>query len=364
MKCLSFLALSGIASIAASSPLSIWPQSPATTIPQSDSVLAYATPSSHEPPLLRDDTTAYDSSTAYETPLPWGYTTAYGVATTSGASNRLYDTTVVLIIPDETTTYDESTAYPTATTYETATTYVTGTVDVTEIVDVTRTVDATATVSVTATVLATVTTSVTQSLPLPTGSQFTTVIPLILTTGSQVLTGEIQPSTMKYPNSTIGSQLSTFATQTLTMTSEGPTVTFPTVASYTTVSPYATVTAGLSNGSVLSFSPPYISYVPAGSTIRFEFHAKNHTLTESSKEHPCRKLDSSSIDTGFDDVNLLDQAPFSTYDLRIENEETRIFHCQQSSTESHCHEGMVFGVNIGKFDFWNVLLDAVYKSDE
>jgi plastocyanin len=50
---------------------------------------------------------------------------------------------------------------------------------------------------------------------------------------------------------------------------------------------------------VLAFNPPNIT-AQVGDTITFEFHQKNHTVTASSFEVPCRDLRSSTGQSGFD----------------------------------------------------------------
>ncbi len=50
---------------------------------------------------------------------------------------------------------------------------------------------------------------------------------------------------------------------------------------------------------VLAFNPPNIT-AQVGDTITFEFHQKNHTVTASSFEVPCRDLRSSAGQSGFD----------------------------------------------------------------
>ena len=130
-------------------------------------------------------------------------------------------------------------------------------------------------------------------------------------------------------------------------------------SSSTAVAPtIATVTVGLYNDSIDAFRPRFIPHVPAGSTIRFEFHAENHTLTESSTTAPCQKLASSDVDTLVHNANLQDLPPYSTYDLKIKDENPCVFYCRQTLGGSYCGEGMVFGVNLDEKEFSKVLRNA------
>ena len=120
----------------------------------------------------------------------------------------------------------------------------------------------------------------------------------------------------------------------------------------TTTAPFATITVGTNNGTGLVFDPPVLPYVPPNNTIRFEFHAKNHTLTESSFASPCTKSDKpNAIDTGFNNVNPLDLALFKTLDVAVEDTTPRFFYCMQTVAKSHCNAGMVFGLNVGRDQF-------------
>lgn len=138
-----------------------------------------------------------------------------------------------------------------------------------------------------------------------------------------------------------------------------PTGTASSAASYETVKPtytsatatatgaVATVTVGLQNGTVLKFDPPYLPKVAAGQTIHFDFRAVNHTLTESSLENPCKKLDGTAIDTNFQNVNKGDIPEFKPFDLTVDSDKPRFFYCKQANgtPKGHCSKGMVFSIN-------------------
>lgn len=76
-----------------------------------------------------------------------------------------------------------------------------------------------------------------------------------------------------------------------------------TVASSTTTASPSTPTSAdhrvIVGGSSLTFQPSNITASP-GDTITFEFHSKNHTVTESTFSQPCAALTSPNGQIGFD----------------------------------------------------------------
>ena len=114
-----------------------------------------------------------------------------------------------------------------------------------------------------------------------------------------------------------------------------------------------TVTVGLDAGKTLKFSPPYLSHVPRGSKVHFDFRALNHTLTESSLENPCTKLNPTAIDTNFANFNPMDMPGLKTFDLEVTGDEPRFFYCKQANRtpKGHCAKGMVFGLNVDEETF-------------
>ncbi|KAH9484204.1 putative GPI-anchored cupredoxin [Psilocybe cubensis] len=97
---------------------------------------------------------------------------------------------------------------------------------------------------------------------------------------------------------------------------------------------------------ILAYSPSNIS-AQVGDTITFEFHQKNHTVTASSFDTPCRALSSTSttgelgFDSGFIPVSDADTV-FPTFTIRV-NDTTPIWaYCRQAN---HCGSGMVFSAN-------------------
>jgi plastocyanin len=94
---------------------------------------------------------------------------------------------------------------------------------------------------------------------------------------------------------------------------------------------------------VLAFDPPRVQALPRD-TIVFEFHEKNHTVTQSAFASPCLKLDNNGI-TGFDSGFFpvaANSTTFPTWSLTINDTAPIWAYCRQ---QSHCGSGMVFAVN-------------------
>ncbi|KAF2010516.1 hypothetical protein BU24DRAFT_320898, partial [Aaosphaeria arxii CBS 175.79] len=92
----------------------------------------------------------------------------------------------------------------------------------------------------------------------------------------------------------------------------------------------------------LAFNPDSLS-VDNGTILRFNFLGRNHTLTQSSFEHPCRNA--SLFDTGYEQFNPKNTSGAFVIDYLVETKEPQWFFCAQSSPTSHCHAGMVFSLN-------------------
>eukprot|EP00753_Platysulcus_tardus_P014731 PLAT4439.1.p1 GENE.PLAT4439.1~~PLAT4439.1.p1 ORF type:complete len:387 (-),score=-59.77 PLAT4439.1:172-1332(-) len=92
----------------------------------------------------------------------------------------------------------------------------------------------------------------------------------------------------------------------------------------------------------LTFDPPRVSAQPRD-TIVFEFHQKNHTVTQSSFADPCRRLsgNSTGFDSGFFPVSD-DATAFPTWNLTVNDTAPIWAYCAQAN---HCGAGMVFAVN-------------------
>ena len=167
---------------------------------------------------------------------------------------------------------------------------------------------------------------------------------------------------------TIDVHIDNGVTKTVTTTkTDAPTYTPPppppgsstTYSSATTTSSASTstftVTVGLDNGKTLKFDPPYLPKVAKGSKVHFDFRAKNHTLTESSFNEPCKKLGGTNIDTNFQNVNLKDVPGQNATDIVLDSEENkpRWFYCKQANgtPQGHCGQGMVFAINTDEAKF-------------
>lgn len=95
----------------------------------------------------------------------------------------------------------------------------------------------------------------------------------------------------------------------------------------------------------LTFNPPFVVASPRD-TIVFEFRTKNHTITQSSFEDPCRKLSltsnvTDSFDSGFMPVAAGSTA-FPTFNITVNDTAPTWGYCRQTG---HCGMGMVFAIN-------------------
>jgi len=96
----------------------------------------------------------------------------------------------------------------------------------------------------------------------------------------------------------------------------------------------------------LSFTPSRVSAAPSD-TVKFIFHVKNHTVTQSSFSAPCMPLTDNTtgtrtgFDSGYKPVGA-DATDFPTWSITI-NDTTPIWaYCAQAN---HCGSGMVFAIN-------------------
>jgi plastocyanin len=95
----------------------------------------------------------------------------------------------------------------------------------------------------------------------------------------------------------------------------------------------------------LTFNPSRISAQPRD-TIVFEFHEKNHTVTQSSFDDPCRPLKaaadgSAGFDSGYQPV-ADGSTTFPTWNFTVKDTAPMWAYCKQGN---HCGQGMVFAVN-------------------
>ncbi|KAK6996814.1 RmlC-like cupin [Favolaschia claudopus] len=96
----------------------------------------------------------------------------------------------------------------------------------------------------------------------------------------------------------------------------------------------------------LRYSPSNIS-AAVGDTVTFEFHPKNHTVTQSSFLHPCTALGETSakgevgFKSGFKFVDPSKTSDFPTFSIIVNDTAPIWGYCPPI----HCHEGMVFSIN-------------------
>ncbi|KAI0757143.1 hypothetical protein C8Q80DRAFT_1132225 [Daedaleopsis nitida] len=110
------------------------------------------------------------------------------------------------------------------------------------------------------------------------------------------------------------------------------------------------VVVGGENGE-LTFSPENVQASPRD-IISFEFHAKNHTATQSSFAAPCVRLKDAStgsaigLDSGFMPVDAA-ATEFPVWNVTVNDTTPIWFYCRQHKPDgsSHCGSGMVFAVN-------------------
>ncbi|KAJ7318418.1 hypothetical protein DFH08DRAFT_714827, partial [Mycena albidolilacea] len=88
------------------------------------------------------------------------------------------------------------------------------------------------------------------------------------------------------------------------------------------------------------YSPPTVS-AGLNDTVMFVFGGDAHTVTQSSFDSPCIRLDGG-FDSGFNGRGADFSKPAPIWTLRITNVSEPIwFFCQASIPTSHCESGMV-----------------------
>ncbi|KAG8734485.1 hypothetical protein FRC12_018514 [Ceratobasidium sp. 428] len=96
----------------------------------------------------------------------------------------------------------------------------------------------------------------------------------------------------------------------------------------------------------LRYDPQYV-HAKVGDYVKFEFHPKNHTVTESSFDEPCTPLEGNEGEpvgfrTGFVPVPEKQTSHFPTRKFKVTDTQPHWFYCGQVG---HCPAGMVFAVN-------------------
>ncbi|KAJ7505641.1 hypothetical protein B0H11DRAFT_1850878 [Mycena galericulata] len=99
----------------------------------------------------------------------------------------------------------------------------------------------------------------------------------------------------------------------------------------------------------LSYTPSNIT-AAVGDIVTFEFHPKNHTVTQSSFQNPCKALAETSttgqigFKSGFVPVAATETV-FPTFNITINDTEPIWGYCGQQGPPVHCTSGMVFSIN-------------------
>ncbi|KAF8152585.1 Cupredoxin [Crassisporium funariophilum] len=93
------------------------------------------------------------------------------------------------------------------------------------------------------------------------------------------------------------------------------------------------------DGGALSYSPANIT-AAIGDTVTFEFHPKNHTVTQSSFSNPCQAVNGG-FKSGFRPV-AADATDFPLFQIKINDTAPIWGYCGQTN---HCSAGMVFAIN-------------------
>ncbi|KAH8100211.1 hypothetical protein BXZ70DRAFT_175477 [Cristinia sonorae] len=96
----------------------------------------------------------------------------------------------------------------------------------------------------------------------------------------------------------------------------------------------------------LSFFPPKLIAQP-GDTITFQFTQGNHSVVQSSFEHPCDDVSMSTGQTGFNSgfMPMEGKNSTSTYTVMVNDTAPIFAFCSQRNPKDHCRAGMVFAAN-------------------
>jgi plastocyanin len=111
--------------------------------------------------------------------------------------------------------------------------------------------------------------------------------------------------------------------------------------SYDIASAAAQVHKVVVGGSSLTYTPEAIAANP-GDIVMFEFHQKNHTVTQSSFAGPCSHVDGG-FKSGFMPV-AVDATSFPVFNYTVVDTKPVWVYCGQTG---HCAAGMVFAINCG-----------------
>jgi len=90
----------------------------------------------------------------------------------------------------------------------------------------------------------------------------------------------------------------------------------------------------------LIFSPSQVT-AAVGDIVQFEFHPKNHTLTQSTFKTPCTAM-TGGVNSGFMPV-AANATTFPVFSFKVNQVTPLWFFCAQTG---HCPQGMVFAINV------------------
>ncbi|CZR50764.1 uncharacterized protein PAC_00638 [Phialocephala subalpina] len=113
----------------------------------------------------------------------------------------------------------------------------------------------------------------------------------------------------------------------------------------TSLAPRATHNVVVGANGDLIYGPNQLN-AAIGDIIHFDFNSTNHTVTQSSFNAPCEPL-AGGFNTGFNQVNKLNHTGVIFVDYEVKTDSPLWFYCAQTVKTSHCHKGMVLGVNPG-----------------
>lgn len=161
-------------------------------------------------------------------------------------------------------------------------------------------------------------------------------------------TAALSYTTAAYGDVTIpAAPIPTLVTQVITLEAATWTTTYssyPGSPAATPASPEGNVHRVIVGGEKgLVFDPPSVEALPRD-TIVFEFRQKNHTVTQSSFEDPCRRLEGG-FDSDFQFVAADTTGDFPTFNYTVLDTAPVFAYCRQRLPASHCGQKMVFAIN-------------------
>jgi hypothetical protein len=103
----------------------------------------------------------------------------------------------------------------------------------------------------------------------------------------------------------------------------------------------------LVGGTALTFTPNSVTANP-GDVIQFQFAARNHTVTQSLPESPCRPIDGAAggappgVNSGFIPYDGGASGMVGIFDVPVMSASPMFLYCAQAM---HCQQGMIMAVN-------------------